>query len=123
MGSADTPYSGDLFGKPGVSIYKHRFKSLDFDGIAVGNLEVTILPDLLKDKYQQGPALGTRLGDSSQTSDYTDMLIGMNVLRHLHIYIAYKEKKLYITPAGAPTVATQTAPAADAATTSTVPKK
>ena len=30
------------------------------------------------------------------------MLIGMNVLRHLHIYIAYKEQKIYITPAGAP---------------------
>ena len=30
------------------------------------------------------------------------MLLGMNVLRHFHIYIAFKEKKLYITPAGVP---------------------
>ena len=29
-----------------------------------------------------------------------DILLGMNVLKHLHVYIAYKEKKLYITPAG-----------------------
>ena len=29
------------------------------------------------------------------------MLIGMNVLRHFHLYIAYKEERLYITPAGA----------------------
>lgn len=102
MGSPETPQSGYLFGKAGVEIYRHRFASLDFDGLAVGNLDVTILPDLVKDKYQPGPEIGTRLSDSSEASDYTDMLIGMNVLRHLHIYIAYKEKKLYITPASAP---------------------
>ena len=39
------------------------------------------------------------------------MLIGMNVLRHFHIYIAYKEEKLYITraantPPNAPTAQT-----------------
>jgi hypothetical protein len=35
------------------------------------------------------------------------MLIGMNVLRHLHIYVAYKEQKIYITPAGAPAPAAE----------------
>jgi hypothetical protein len=29
------------------------------------------------------------------------MLLGMNVLRHLHLYIAYGEHKLYVTPATA----------------------
>jgi ABC-type iron transport system FetAB ATPase subunit len=29
-----------------------------------------------------------------------EIIIGINVLRQLHIYIAYGEKKLYITPAG-----------------------
>jgi hypothetical protein len=28
------------------------------------------------------------------------MRIGMDVLRQLHVYIAYKEKVLYLTPAG-----------------------
>jgi hypothetical protein len=31
------------------------------------------------------------------------MLIGMDILSHLHLYIAYKERKLYITPASTPT--------------------
>jgi hypothetical protein len=29
------------------------------------------------------------------------MLLGMNVLRNLHVYVAYKERKLYVTPATA----------------------
>ncbi len=29
-----------------------------------------------------------------------ELIIGMNILKHLHIYIAYGEKKLYISPAG-----------------------
>jgi hypothetical protein len=42
------------------------------------------------------------------------MLIGMNILRHLHIYIAYKEHKLYITPAGTPTATAESTAAAPA---------
>jgi predicted aspartyl protease len=101
MGSADTPFLADLEDRPGAAVYGHRFKSLDFEGIAVGNLDVDIIPDFLKDKYRQGPGTGSRIADPADNDEFPDMLIGMNVLRHLHIYIAYKEKKLYITPAGA----------------------
>jgi hypothetical protein len=31
------------------------------------------------------------------------MTIGMNILQRLRLYIAYGERKLYITPAAAPT--------------------
>ena len=107
MGSPDTPYLSEMADKPGAAIYHHRFKSLDFDGVAVGNLDVAILPDFLKDKYKQGPEIGSRLGDSRTDGEFADMLLGMNVLKHLHVYIAYKEQKLYITPASAPSVATK----------------
>lgn len=63
---------------------------------------MALIPDYTSDKYKPGPELGTRLGDTSQSGDFADMLLGMNVLRHLHVYIAYKERKLYITPAGPP---------------------
>jgi hypothetical protein len=35
------------------------------------------------------------------------MLIGMNILSKLHLYIAFKEDKVYITPASAPQAAAQ----------------
>ena len=28
-----------------------------------------------------------------------DIIVGMNVIRRLHLYIAYSEKNLYVTPA------------------------
>jgi hypothetical protein len=35
------------------------------------------------------------------------MLIGMNILSKLHLYIAFGERKIYITPASAPPAAPQ----------------
>ena len=35
------------------------------------------------------------------------MLIGMNILSKLHLYIAFREQKIYITPASAPQAATE----------------
>ena len=101
MGSPETPYAADFFNKPGASVYRHRFLSLNFGGIAVSNLNIALIPDY-RDKLERAPGLGSRLGDPVEQAEFQDMLIGMNVLRHLHIYIAYKEQKLYVTPAGAP---------------------
>ncbi len=116
MGSADTPYAGEMYGQSGAALYHHKFSSLSFGGIAVSNLDVTILPDFLKDKYTPGPDIGTRLADTTKTSEFSDMLLGMNVLRHLHVYIAYKEQKLYITPAGPSQALTAANGAASSAT-------
>ncbi len=112
MGSADTPKVAEMPDKPGVATYEHKFASLNFGGVAVSNLGIVILPDFLRNK-SGGPQLGSRLGSSSVQEQVPDMLIGMNVLRHLHVYIAYREQKLYITQADgaqATPVANGTAP-------------
>ena len=98
MGSPDTPHIADMVDRPGAATYEHKFSSLNFGGIAVSNLSVSILPDFIKNKIGT-PGLGSRLGGSVAHEDVPDMLIGLNVLRHLHVYIAYKEQKLYITSA------------------------
>jgi hypothetical protein len=100
LGAPDTPATGALPDRVGAYTYKHTFKTLDFEGIAVANPQVEIIPDALHEKFESTPELGSRLADSGEASE--DMLLGMNVLRHFHIYIAYKEQKLYITPADAP---------------------
>jgi hypothetical protein len=82
----------------------------------VSNLNVAILPDFLRNK-SGGPQLGSRLGGGSAHEQVPDMLIGMNVLRHLHVYIAYKEQKLYITSVDG----TQAIPVASGATPNTSP--
>jgi predicted aspartyl protease len=98
MGAPDTPRSAEMPDRPSSATYQHKFSSLNFGGIAVSNLNVSILPDFIKNKIDT-PGLGSRLGGSGSHEEAPDMLIGLNVLRHLHVYIAYKEQKLYITAA------------------------
>jgi len=98
LGSADAPIADALPDRPGSYTYKHTFKTLDFDGVAVGNLPVRIIPDVLKKVTENKPELGSHLADRKKDEDKVDMLVGMDVLRHFHVYIAYKEQKLYITP-------------------------
>ena len=60
------------------------FKSLSFEGgVAVAN------PDLMLFRRSEAIVLGS--------GNAPDMLIGANILRQLHIYIAYNEQKLYAT--------------------------
>lgn len=102
MGSPDTPDTGALFGSPTARIYHHRFKTLDIGGIAVGNPSVEIIPDLMKNKLEHAPPIGTRFSDDDEQDSLPDLTIGMSVLSRLHLYIAYTEGKLYVTPSGAP---------------------
>jgi hypothetical protein len=89
-----------------VMPYKYRFPSLSFGGVTVANPLVNILPAL-----DRGPGLspstGTRI-PNGETERLPDMLIGMDILQHLHLYIAYREQKLYVTPAS--TLSTATSP-------------
>jgi len=111
-GSADTPAEGSFVdGK--VAAYSHRFKSLALEGIAVSNPKLTLLPDLMRGKLanpHDNLEGDTRIANQEVETGLGDMILGMDILRHLHVYIAYKEQKLYLTPANAPVVA-GTAPA------------
>jgi predicted aspartyl protease len=61
-------------------VYDYPFKLLDFDGVTVSNPRLQVVSS---DFLPRG----------------IDMLIGVSILRRLHLYIAYDEEKLYITPA------------------------
>ncbi len=100
LGSEDTPRVGNLLGKENATTYRHVFRSLAFGDIEVKNLQVQIIPDLLHQVLVDAsmPPTGTRIHDPRKLESDASMLIGMNILRHFHIYIAYKEEKLYITP-------------------------
>jgi len=67
----------------GLQAYTYPFKSLDLNGVSVQN------PNILLYENQLG------------SIDTNDVVLGMTVLRRLHLYIAYGEKALYVTPANA----------------------
>ena len=114
LGSVDSPATGSLPGRPGSLTYEHTFKSLAFEGIAVGNPRIEIIPDLFHARnVAESHANGWRLVDPRDNTARQSMLLGMNIMRHFHFYIAYKENKIYITPATPLAAnAAQSAPAA-----------
>ena len=83
--------------------YRYRFKSLALNGVAVSNPDLLILPDLAErafekrhddEKSLKDPVYGAQLQKQ-------DVIVGTDILSKLHLYISYKEKKLYFTAADA----------------------
>jgi predicted aspartyl protease len=101
-------------GNRSITFYRHRFDKLTFEGVEVSNLQVYLLPNHLAvhDRPRSLFVLGpshiplSRVFDSTDSNEagpanvsVPDVIIGMDVLRHLHVYFAAKEKRLYITDA------------------------
>ena len=63
--------------------YGYIFKTLTFEGVTVNNPVVVFVPE-----------------EKSQWQEYK-ALLGIGILRQLHLYIAYKERMLYVTAASA----------------------
>jgi hypothetical protein len=124
--TADSPDSvplGLVDRDPGQKIFGHTFSSLTLDGITVTNPHFAVLPDLAgsKDPYNSLlPGSRTQHVDEGLVSEIT---MGMDVLRRLHIYVAFDEKKLYITPAASHVADTATAGDASLSTATTVPRR
>ncbi|HEY4115251.1 MAG TPA: retroviral-like aspartic protease family protein [Rhizomicrobium sp.] len=90
-------------GKADNPFYRHQFKSLVLDGVNIANPTVYVREDRIQSSELPG-ATGTKLAAASGGSEEdgaTDLILGMRELQKLHIYIAYKEQKLYIS-AGSP---------------------
>ncbi|HEY5085667.1 MAG TPA: hypothetical protein VII48_14155 [Rhizomicrobium sp.] len=102
---AATP-PGNLKDDPDNKIYPRQFANLSFEGVTVANPVIFVRPLV----YGGGPGVNQpgddlRLGSRAEHKDdiitrlAPDLRLGMDVLRHLHIYVATAESKLYITEA------------------------
>ena len=65
--------------------------------VAVSDPSIVLFPDMTKARMPVGPVTGSLLPDSNR-SGQEDIVIGMSTLSNLHVYIAYKERNIYITP-------------------------
>ena len=74
--------------QPQDGLYFRKYSALTFPGITIANPLVVVR--------------SVQFGDGKdETIHAPDLIIGMEVLRHLHLYYAASERKLYITPAAA----------------------
>jgi hypothetical protein len=99
----DSPGNVPLNTQGMAAAYGRIFSSLGFEGVAVKNPHVVVIPQLVGSK---DPNNGQRTGNLTKRvddpDDQADMLIGMNILRKLHLYIAFGESRIYISEASAP---------------------
>jgi predicted aspartyl protease len=113
--SPDMIKVGDHAAPGGVPLYRHTYKSLSLEGLAIGNPTIGIFENQEQSQETLQHHTGSRF--SSLGGEEYELRLGVNELRHLHLYIAYKEQKLYITPTSAPVaVAAGSAPAAASST-------
>jgi predicted aspartyl protease len=119
-----TPSSPDMTplteanGDKHITVYGHRFDKMTFEGVEVTGLRIFLLPNqvavhdrprslFLLGPPVRNPVTGARMYPSPgpltdpelDKVSVPDVIIGMDVLRHLHVYFAAKEKRLYITDA------------------------
>jgi predicted aspartyl protease len=98
--SADSPGVtplGAVNNDPALRGYMHTFASLSFGGVTVLTPDMMLLPDRMArggDRTQQ-----TRNRALFNTA-LPEITIGMDVLRHLHIYLAPDEHNFYVSQAG-----------------------
>lgn len=106
ISAPDVQQVGQLDKTLSAKIYRKRFATLAFEGVTITNPVMDLVPDV------QTKALGDerRTGSLTRPADrgLPDLTIGMPVLSKTHMYIAYRERKVYIT---APTETAQVQPA------------
>jgi predicted aspartyl protease len=87
---------------PAEQIYFRQYTALAFEGVTIANPLMVLRPFSIGGGRNDPVNLGSRARHASADQRTPDIIIGMEVLRHLHLYYAANEEKLYITPATIP---------------------
>jgi hypothetical protein len=111
LGSADTPEKGKLNGDDTLKTYTHEFKTLTFGDVTVNSPRLTLIPNAVGRNADRTALVSSRVKSEKTEMNISDMIIGMDVLRKLHIYIAFGERKMYVSPASPPAAAAAAQPA------------
>ena len=100
--SPDLKPVGNINGTEEAVLYSYPFKTLTFEGITVQNPQILVATDVVNKKADHTPETGSRIKTVSDDLKLPPVIIGMNILRKLHPYFAFKEKRLYMTEASTP---------------------
>ena len=97
VNAPDVEKVGELTGGYTASIYRRQFKTLAFEGVTIDNPMITLRPDMMNGAVVEQAQTGSLIGGSRR--GLPSLILGMSTMADMHIYIAYKERKLYITTA------------------------
>jgi predicted aspartyl protease len=92
-----TPYraiNGDAF----LNGYLRNFSKLSFGGMTVDNPEIMVVPDIMNRNADKSPMARNRAYHHNADLILPELSLGMDILKHLHLYMAFGEQALYIAP-------------------------
>ena len=81
----------------GGPVYGHTFKQLSLEGVVANNVPVLIQSNSDDKDLDRAPILGSRAQFTPEK--IPALSLGMDVLSHLHLYVAYGQDKIYATAA------------------------
>jgi len=93
----DVEKIGEVTGGYSANMYRRRFKSLAFEGVTVSDPMIVMMPNMMGSVNPAAPRTGSMIREDR--NGLPDVILGMNVLREMHLYIGYRERRLYITAA------------------------
>jgi predicted aspartyl protease len=91
------PYPA-INGDPFLNGALHKFSKLSFGGITVEQPEILVVPDVMnrnadRSRMADNPAYRHNAG-----LILPELSLGMDILKHLHLFLAFDEQALYIAP-------------------------
>jgi hypothetical protein len=100
LDAPDVSKVGELGSPYPEILYRRAFNSLDLNGIAIANIPILMKRDLAEETHRQQVSTGSRIAEPlSEPNGAAPLTLGMREMRRLHLYLAYKEQMLYVTPA------------------------
>ena len=92
--------AGDLRDGVGERIYQHSFPQIAFGGVIANNVPALIQTNSMVHKINREPTLGSKAQFTADPGErIPDLALGMDVLHQLHLYVAFGQGNLYVTPA------------------------
>jgi len=103
LNAPDVKKIGEVKGPYTANVYSRKFKTLAFEGVVISDPDVALMPDFFTNGVNPAPDTGSLVRSDPGISP---IILGMSTLSKLHLYIAYKEHRVYLTAADpAPTAA------------------
>ena len=117
LGAPGDKVTDNINGEKVIKAYLHTFNKLTFGGVTIDHPQIDILEDKMNRNGDKAQQTGNRALLNNAEMVLPNMVIGMNMLKDLHVYIAFGENRLYLTQTRTPA----TAPADTAAAAATKP--
>ena len=100
---------GIVNGDRNLASHVHTFSSLTLDGVTILNPRISIIPDRRTDAEADFAAPYFPSGASNllapKLPKTPQLLLGMDVLKYLHLYFAFQEHNLYVSASDLPSAA------------------